>query len=87
MSHHGLLVQQCRTLEQHIGTGYLQLCLENPTDACSIVCDALKLGIHPIKRLDFALNRPSLDPGPTPHSLQNTPLSTDNTIVKWLTLM
>ena len=34
------LIQQCRSLEQQIGTGYLQLCLENPTDAYSIVHDA-----------------------------------------------
>jgi hypothetical protein len=28
--------------EQRIGAGYLQLqlCLENPTDVCSVVCDA-----------------------------------------------
>ena len=31
------LVQQCRVLEQQIGTGYLQLCLQNPTIASSIV--------------------------------------------------
>ena len=34
------LVQQCRSLEQHIGTNYLQLCLRNPIDASSIVRDA-----------------------------------------------
>ena len=34
------LVQQCRVLEQQIGTGYLQLCLQNPTDAYSIVREA-----------------------------------------------
>jgi hypothetical protein len=34
------LIQQCCSLEQKIGTGYLQLCLENPTDEYSIVCDA-----------------------------------------------
>ena len=34
------LVQQCRSLEQHIGTNYLQLCLTNPIDAPSIVRDA-----------------------------------------------
>ena len=31
---------QCHTLEQQIGTGYLQLCLESPTDACSMMHDA-----------------------------------------------
>ena len=36
------LAQHCLSLslEQQIGTRYLQLCLENPTNACSIVCDA-----------------------------------------------
>ena len=34
------LVQQCRFLEQQFGTSYLQLCLENPSHACSIVRDA-----------------------------------------------
>ena len=34
------LVQQCRVLEQQIGTGYLQLCLQNPTNASSIVREA-----------------------------------------------
>ena len=34
------LVQQCRFLEQQYGPSYLQLCLENPSQACSIVHDA-----------------------------------------------
>ena len=34
------LVQQCRVLEQQIGTGCLQLCLQNPTNASSIVHEA-----------------------------------------------
>ena len=34
------LVQQCHFLEQQIGTSYLQQCLENPSEAHSIVCDA-----------------------------------------------
>ena len=36
------LVQQCSSLEQHIGTNYLQLCLSDPLDASSIVRDAKK---------------------------------------------
>ena len=31
------LVQQCRSLEQLFGTNFLQLCLGNPSEACSIV--------------------------------------------------
>ena len=34
------IVQQCRLLEQGIGTNYLQLCLEDPLTARSIVCEA-----------------------------------------------
>ena len=34
------LVQQCRVLEQQIGTGFLQLCLQNPTNTSSIVHEA-----------------------------------------------
>lgn len=34
------LVHQCRPLEQLIGTNYLQLCLENPAEACPIICEA-----------------------------------------------
>ena len=34
------LVQQCRVLEQQIGTGFLQVCLQNPTNASSIVHEA-----------------------------------------------
>ena len=30
-------IEQCRSLELHIGTGYQQQCLENSTDAPSIV--------------------------------------------------
>ena len=33
-------MQQCRLLEQGIGTNYLQLCLEDPLTASSIVCEA-----------------------------------------------
>ena len=45
----GSLVQQCHSLEQQIGTGYLQLCLENPTDACSII-------VHDAKEASLANN-------------------------------
>ena len=34
------LVQQCHSLEQLFGTHYLQLCLRNPSDACSIIHNA-----------------------------------------------
>ena len=34
------LVQQCHSLEQLIGTNYLQLCLRNPSEACSIIKEA-----------------------------------------------
>ena len=34
------IVQQCRLLEQGIGTNYLQLCLEDPLTTSSIVCEA-----------------------------------------------
>ena len=34
------LIQQCHVLEQQIGTGFLQLCLQNPTNASSIVHEA-----------------------------------------------
>ena len=36
------IMQQCHFLEQHIGTNYLQLCLKDPPNACSIVCEAKK---------------------------------------------
>ena len=46
------LVQQYCSLEQYIGTSYLQPCLRNPTDASSIVRDACSQRRSPEKRLD-----------------------------------
>ena len=38
------LVQQCHSFGQLFGTNYLQLCLGNPSEACSIINKA-KIGI------------------------------------------